>query len=488
MHSRYEQVDRNMGKCKANEKDFCYGGFARIHEMVKHFKIEAQAVGRSTLFVNAGDTFTGTPYYTQFKGELAAKMMNTLDIDVMTLGNHEFDDGIQPLASYIDKVNIPVVCSNLDLSQEPKLQTPKITSSITLTVNGTKVGIVGCLTTTTVNNHNLGGVKILDEMSSIRKEVSKLKDEGVNVIIALSHSGYDVDLKIAKLVEDIDVIVGGHTHTFLYSGKKIPELEEPSGPYPTVVTQESGKQVLVVQAYFGTKYLGYLELNFNSEGELKSFNGSPILLIGLFPQDPDILRVLEPYKERLEGKTNKIIGYTHVFLDSNNYKCKVSECELGNLITDAFADYMEMRCPSLPVSVGLMNAGGIRSSFDPISGGHNGSITLGDVMTVLPWGKPIVAVNLTGRVLLQVLEHAVSRFDEIKTSNVHNFLQVSGLRVTYDLSREVGHQLAYIYNFALLSTFRWQCLISQKASHWQFLQCIVCVCVHWGANRPPCDY
>lgn len=104
----------------------------------------------------------------------------------------------------------------------------------------------------------------------------------------------------------------------------------------------------------------------------------------------------------MDGKINKIVGYTHVFLDSNNLKCKISECEIGNLITDAYTDYMVKHCPSVPISVSLINAGGIRRSSDPVFGGHNSSITFGDIMTILPWGKPIVVVDISGKELLKV--------------------------------------------------------------------------------------
>lgn len=107
-------------------------------------------------------------------------------------------------------------------------------------------------------------------MSNFSKEAAELKSNGVNIIIALGHSGLDVDQKIALECKDIDIVVGGHSHTFLWTGNK-PSTEEPVGPYPVVVTRPDGKKVPVVQAYAYTKYLGHVKLN------VSKFNPNPKL-------------------------------------------------------------------------------------------------------------------------------------------------------------------------------------------------------------------
>lgn len=96
-------------------------------------------------------------------------------------------------------------------------------------------------------------------LSTNSEEAAALKNRGVNILIALGHSGYDVDQQIGIKCPDIDVVVGGHSNTFLYNGRQ-PDVESIDGPYPTVVTQKSGKKVPVVQAYAYTKYLGHLKL------------------------------------------------------------------------------------------------------------------------------------------------------------------------------------------------------------------------------------
>lgn len=94
---------------------------------------------------------------------------------------------------------------------------------------------------------------------AISKEAELLQSNGVDIIIALGHSGYEMDQKIAMDCPLVDIVIGGHSHTFLYSGEQ-PDIEKSEGPYPTVIQQKNGKQVLVVQAYCHNKYLGRLEL------------------------------------------------------------------------------------------------------------------------------------------------------------------------------------------------------------------------------------
>lgn len=95
------------------------------------------------------------------------------------------------------------------------------------------------------------------------RETEKLKAEGIDIIIALGHSGYDTDQEIARFCPDVDIVVGGHTNTFLYTGTP-PDIEKPQGLYPTVIEQDNGKKVPVVQAYAFTKYLGYIKLKVGS--------------------------------------------------------------------------------------------------------------------------------------------------------------------------------------------------------------------------------
>lgn len=147
----------------------------------------------------------------------------------------------------------------------------------------------------------MGNIKILPEIPSITAEAKRLKNKGVNILIALGHSGFDVDKQIAEEVDDIDLVVGGHTNTFLFNGEfrdkffffnlyisnqyvcfitgNPPDIEEPVGPYPFLVKQpRTNREVPVIQASHITKYLGKLWLEFDEAGELIRSYGNPVLL------------------------------------------------------------------------------------------------------------------------------------------------------------------------------------------------------------------
>lgn len=193
------------------------------------------------------------------------------------MGNHEFDDGVDGLIPFIENATYPIVTANLDLSQQPDLAATKLQNSTVIWMNDVKIGVIGYLTPETVILSSTDNVKFKDEVESIRREVQKLKKQGVDILIALGHSGYETDKKIAREVEDIDIVIGGHTNTFLYRGEQ-PDLEVPEGFYPTEVVQKSGRKVYVVQAYAYTKYLGNFIVSFDAKGEVTHIEGNPILV------------------------------------------------------------------------------------------------------------------------------------------------------------------------------------------------------------------
>ena len=185
---------------------------------------------------------------------------------------------------------------------------------------------------------NPGKVKFIDEVDAIDAEAKKLRSEGVNVLIAVGHSGFETDKRIARNVPDIDVVVGGHSNTFLYTGDA-PSNEEPEGPYPYMVTQpESKKQVPVVQAFAYTKYLGDLQLSFDQNGDLTSHGGNPILLVQSMPEDQNILEQLKPYRKQIDVLSSMVVGHTNIPLEPKRNK----DSNLGNLVLDAMVWWVSL--------------------------------------------------------------------------------------------------------------------------------------------------
>lgn len=213
------------------------------------------------------------------------------------------------------------------------------------------------------------------------------------------------------------------------------DWEKPEGDYPTIVTQENGKKVPVVQAYAYTKYLGYIELEFDDAGDLVQIKGNPILLDGNITRDPDVLELLDVYRPGILELENDIIGHTKVLLDGS---CRRNECNLGNFLTDAMVDWYALQYESpefwTDASIGLLQGGGIRASIDHNS--NEGQITKEDAATVLPFESKIEVIELSGEDLMLALEHSVHRYTDGEQRG--EFMQMSGIQVAYDMNKPSG--------------------------------------------------
>ncbi|CAH0563373.1 unnamed protein product [Brassicogethes aeneus] len=357
-----------------------------------------------------------------------------------SLGNHEFDSSPDGLEPFLEEARFPVLAANLNFTNEPSLVN-LVKKSVVLEVKGTKVGVIGFLTPETIQISQTRAVIFSSEINSLIEESERLDKQGVKVIIALGHSGFTVDQEIAAKVPLVDVVVGGHTNTFLWNGKA-PDLETPEDMYPKVVTQKSGKKVPVVQAYAYTKYMGVLNVTFNDQGDLVEFYGQPILLDHTIPQDKDVLDMLEPYRVRVAELSKQVIGKTKVLLDGDANRCRMEECNFGNLLADSLVQYVASLTGGkfwTKVPIGLVNGGGIRNSIDPAVA--NGNITRADVMGALPFDNRIITLEIMGDDLLQVLEQG-ARFDGISSRG--EFLQVSGLKYTVDWSKPPMHRISNV--------------------------------------------
>ncbi|XP_053680829.1 protein 5NUC-like [Anopheles nili] len=432
MHARFEQTGAYSNECQPSDvsSNRCYGGFARVAHKVREYRATEAAGGLPVLYLNAGDTYTGTPWFAIYKDNITAAFLNILKPDAISLGNHEFDLGVEGLVPFLNEVDFPVLVANLDLSKTPTMQSTKsLQRSVVFTKAGVRIGVIGYLTPETKQLTPVNTVEFEDEITAINKEATTLKEQGVQILIALGHSGLERDKQIAAACPDVDLVIGGHSHTFLYSGTA-PDVEQPAGPYPVMVQNTVGKNVPVVQAYAYTKYLGYLHLMFDADGNLIEFDGSPILLNGTVQRDSDVLELLEIYRPGILALDAQI-GRTNVFLDAS--RCRFEECNIGNMIADSlvvtYAITREQANDGFwtDAAIGFIQGGGIRASISA------GPITKKDLKTVLPFGNAMVLVEITGTQLRQMLEQSVHRYDGV--SGYGEFLQMAGVHVEYDLSR-----------------------------------------------------
>ncbi|XP_053143200.1 5'-nucleotidase isoform X2 [Hemicordylus capensis] len=361
----------------------------------------------------------------------------------MALGNHEFDNGVDGLLDPLLKnVNFSIVSANI---KAKKRVASKITGYFLpykiLNVGSEKVGIVGYTTKETPVLSNPGQDLLFeDEIEALQPQVDKLTTLGVNKIIALGHSGFAVDKSIAQKVRGVDVVVGGHTNTFLYTGTP-PSNDLPAGDYPFMVKSDDGRQVPVVQAYAFGKYLGYLNVTFDDQGNVIKASGNPILLDSNIPEDPTVKAEVEQLQVQLKNFSSLEIGKTIVYLNGTSEACRVQECNMGNLICDAVV-YNNLRHPDdnqwNHVSMCILNGGGIRAPIDERS--NNGTITLEELLAVLPFGGTFDLLQIKGSTLQEAFEHSVHRHG----TGTGELLQVSGIQVVYDLSKSPGSRVVSI--------------------------------------------
>lgn len=216
--------------------------------------------------------------------------------------------------------------------------TKSLKPSIILNAKGRKIGVIGYLTPTTPEMSPTGNVIFLEEIEVIQREAKILTSQGCDIIIALGHSGYEFDLRIAEQVQEVDLVIGGHSHSFLHTGNP-PSVEEPEGPYPTIVTQSSGKKVYVVQAFMNTKYLGDLRIDFDDQGNVSEIQGYPVLVTSAVSKADDVEKELQLMMRGMNRSLHPI-GTTRVLLRGDGKSCRKQECNLGNLVTDAFVAYV----------------------------------------------------------------------------------------------------------------------------------------------------
>ncbi|XP_050542305.1 protein 5NUC-like [Daktulosphaira vitifoliae] len=448
MHSRFAEVDKYLNPCGKNE--ICYGGFARMKTALEAAFKEASEITMPFISLNAGDTFQGSTFFTILGWKLVVEMLQHLRIDVMCLGNHEFDSGVDNLYEFLKTVNIPVVSSNLDFSKESKMANSNlVTKSKVLIVDGKKIGIIGYLIPSTKLRSRTGNIIFLPEIPSVSAEAKRLKNEGVDILIGLGHSGFDVDKEVAKHVKELDLIVGGHSNTFLYNDQP-PDIEVPVDTYPYWVEQpETRKRIPIVQAYKGTKYMGKLKIKFNKKGELVKCEGNPILLDSKIKPDPDLLRRIQVVQTQIFGKINEFVAVSGVFLEGDNDMCRLRECNVGNLAADAFVEYnlkkyigtFNFTKQWTDASIAILQSGSMRASIDTSM--NEGNLTKGDMLRIFPFTSDVGKIQVKGSAIWSAFEHSVRRYeDNVKYGD---FLQVSGLKVVIDVSKPLGKRVQSIY-------------------------------------------
>lgn len=419
LHSRIEPISRFDGTCGSEDNDAgeCFGGVARVATQIN--ALREQLEGQNYIVLDAGDQYQGSLMYTTYKGDVEIEMMNKIGFDAMAVGNHEFDDGDEGLLKLLDGANFPVISGNLDVSTN-NLLNGKLKNHVVLEVGGEKIGIISALATDTVDTSSPSDAVIFqDEIESLQADVAALTDEGVTKIIALNHVGLATDIAIAEAVSGLDAVVGGHSHT------RFSNTEEGAEAYPKMVGA-----VPVVQAYAYSKYVGHLTLTFDDAGTVTSATGDTILLDASVEEDAEIKARVAELAGPIEEMKTRVVASSADLIVGDREVCRAMECAMGNLVADAMLD----RVKDQGVQIAIQNGGGLRASIDA------GEVTMGEVLTVLPFQNTLSTFEVTGAVMVEALENGVSAVED----GAGRFPQVAGMSFTVDLSQEPGSRISNV--------------------------------------------
>jgi len=346
---------------------------------------------RPSLLLSAGDMIQGSNWANLFQGKSVIEIMNRMGFDAMALGNHEFDFGIDTLKERIKEARFPYLGANI-------IGLEGIQPFIIKELKGVRIAIIGLATEETpIYTHpdNVRGLIFQLPFDTAERCIKELRDK-VDVIIVLSHLGFHNDMVLAQKVGDIDVIVGGHSHT---------KIEK-----PVLI----GKTV-IVQAWEHGKVLGVLDLTLR-DGAIKDHNG---YLLDIRPtgkiKNKDVAEIVKKYQKKLNGLVRQRIGETESYLDGVNGVKR--ETNFGNLVTDIIRERVQS-------DMAIINGGSIKMDIG------RGVITMGQIYNALPFNNYIVAIKMKGRDIIEALRHGTS----IKENNQGRFPQVSG--IVFSFSRD----------------------------------------------------
>lgn len=459
------------------ETDVRMGGFAKVVQ-----KFNDLSNGQpNVLKLHAGDAITGDLYYTLFKGEADAAMMNQVCFDAFALGNHEFDDGDAGLKRFLDFLNsgscsTEVLAANVvpEVGVSPltmNTSTDYFKPYIIKDFGDAQVGIIGIdIANKTKNSSSPDATtQFLDETETAQKYIDELKAMGVNKIIVMSHYQYQNDQLLAQNLTDVDVIVGGDSHTLL--GDQFTALGlNAAGPYPTQLTNKDGDPVCVVQAWEYSNVVGELNVNFGADGKVESCSGTPHLLLSdtferndaelmgsdrqavldaiaandvlsVVEDDQTAAAVLEGYSGQVDQLKQAVIGSStdDLCLERIPGQGKSSLCSVdatksnGSDITNIVAKaFREM---SLTSDIAIQNGGGVRVDL------AQGDITIGDAYTLLPFANTLVELSMSGQDIKDVLEDAFD-YATSPDGSTGAYPYAAGLRWTVDRSQAKGSRFS----------------------------------------------
>lgn len=368
------------------------GGMARVATLLNRLRAENPG---AVAYVDLGDIAQGTPVSNIFHGEPMVAVMNYLKPVAATLGNHEFDWGVRAMEEMTGKARYPLVVANL---VDGKGRLPFAPYRITR-VAGVNIGFIGLMSPDTplyVMKGNMGDYRVTDPAAAVRKYLPEMRRKWAEVIVVLAHEGVDADHLLAADVPQINLIIGGHSHTKIEAAQRV------------------GRTAIVQADKYG-RFVGVVEMTVDRHADRVLGVESRVIEIndksGLEP-DPKVVALIEKYNQKVKPVMAQVVGEAAGELQKKTGPGE-ADSTLGNVIADA----MRIQTGS---DVSVYNYGGIRD--DAMAAGP---ITKGTVFKILPFDDQVVQIRLKGSDLLEILGQG-ARMKE-------GPLQVSGVEVVAPL-------------------------------------------------------
>jgi len=378
------------------------GGAARVASLVRRLRAQEPA----TLVLFAGDLLSPSVMSSVFKGQQMISALNGIGVDYATIGNHELDFGLPVLKARLAESKSIWLSANI-IESATGAPVPGTQADALVTVGNVKVGLFGLAYDFTPILSNKDEVKFLDPIATAQAEVARLRKQGAEYVVVLSHQDAADDCALSKQVPGIDFIVGGHDHAAM--------LDTDCGNAPFIKATSDARNIWSVDADLSGKSPVYAYANLPVSAAL--------------PEDPRLARTVAGYAAELDADFGRTIGQADVALDATQKSVRGRESNLGDLIADAVR-------AAAGSDIGVMNGGSIRSDRSyPV-----GAVTKKDIFTILPFGNTLVVVQASGAVVRQMIENSVSQIE----SGAGRFLQVSGMTYRFDPALPSGKRVTDI--------------------------------------------
>jgi len=393
------------------------GGFAMRATLVD----QVRAAERHVLLVDTGDILIGTIMSSVFRGVPDVQAMNLLGYDAMGVGNHEFDFGIAHLKALAGQATFPFLATNIAIPEGGVLR-----AQLVKRVGPLSVGVIA------LNGRDAypdvfepavaRQITFTDPIAAAREAVRHLRGQ-VDLLIALTHQETREDLELLRGVPEIDVVIGGHTEGFggiATAGSAL--VAGPQGEGPQTVPELYPTGPIFVKAPRLGAALGRLDLRVQ-EKRVHWAKAQNLPVRGLASRT-DVVALLGKFSGELKAAQEKVLGHAAVLLEGERADVRTRETNFGNYIADVLRAYTK-------TDVAVFNGGNIRASIPA------GPVTLGHILTTLPFDNRVVTFVLSGAQLQAALENSVGKVPEASG----RFLHVSGMRFTYDPKAPEGSRI-----------------------------------------------